>query len=184
EDVGLHDRLAFLLVDDLDRHLHHARKHLTVFAEPDGELDQVPHRGWHGAGVDLEFPAMVSPHDLALWRSMRCVLSMADMGSNRTERGQGTAAEHGWSNDGSAQQPLPGSCRAGEDDPSDASEDEQTDDEQPGITPDNGVLVDAYGLTQASGRKRWSPRHRNNFQVKRVGAADRKEILHCQMTVC
>src|SRR6266705_5359904 len=140
EDVGPYYRLGFLLIDGLDRHLRHARKHLTVFAEPDGELDQVPHHGWHGAGVELEIPALVSPYDLAFWRSMRRVLSMADMCSNRTERGQGTAAEHEWSNDGSAQQPLPGGCRAGEDDSSDASEDEQTDDEQPGITPYNGVL--------------------------------------------
>src|SRR2546428_13362216 len=113
EKVGLHYRLGFFLVHDRKRHLRHARKHLPVFAEPDIELDQVPHRGWPGARVDLELPAIVAPYDLVPWRSMRrCLHMMADICSDRTDRRQGAAAEYEWSHDGAAQQPLPGCCRA------------------------------------------------------------------------
>src|SRR5262249_52484912 len=57
------------------------------------------------------------------------------------------------------------------------SEDEQTDDEQPGIAPHNRVFVDAYGPAQAGGRKHWLSRHGSEVQVHRIGAANRKEIL-------
>src|SRR5713101_5772060 len=113
---------------------------------------------------------------------MRRSLSMAVMCRDHTGWGQG-ATEHEWSHDGSAQQPLSGCCRAGENDSSHAPQDEQTDDEEPGIAPHHGVFVDAYRLAQAGGRKHWPPRHGGNVQVKRVGAADRKEILQGESTV-
>jgi hypothetical protein len=132
--------------------------------------------------VDLEFPAIVSLDDLALWRSMRRVLRMAGMCSDRTDWDQGTAAQHEWCNDGSAPQLRPGGCKAGDEDRSDHPEDEKTN-EQPGMAHHHGVFGDAYRLAQAGGRKHWPSRHGGNLQVKRIGTADRKAILQYHHTV-
>jgi hypothetical protein len=94
EDVGLHDRLSFFQVHGYNGYLQHAGEHLTIFAEPESELERVPHGDWQRDGVDLEFPAIVSPDDLAFWRSMRLVLRMAAMRSNHTAWRQGTAAQY------------------------------------------------------------------------------------------
>jgi len=94
QDAGLHDHPPFFQVLDRKRYLCHTEKHRTVFTEPDSELDPVPHRGWHGAGGDFKFPAIVSLYDLALWRSMRHSVSMASMSRDRPDRGQHTIVEH------------------------------------------------------------------------------------------
>jgi len=54
---------------------------------------------------------------------------MAGMGSDHTRWGQGTAAHHEWCNDGAAPQLRPGGCNAGDENPSEHPEDEQTNDE-------------------------------------------------------
>src|SRR5262249_13007795 len=128
-NVGLYDRLGFFLVHSRERYLRHTWKHCIVFAEPESELEQVPHCDWHGDRVDLELPAIISLDDLAFWRSMRLVLRMAAMGSNRTQRSQGTAAHHEESHKGSPSPLRSGGCKAGGKGPSAHSEDAQTDDE-------------------------------------------------------
>jgi hypothetical protein len=84
EDVGLHDRLSFFQVHGYNGYLHHVGEHLTIFAEPESELERVSHGDWHRDGVDLEFPAIVSPDDPAFWCSMRLMLGMAAVSSNHT----------------------------------------------------------------------------------------------------
>ena len=84
EDVGLHDRLAFFQIHGCNRYLCHTQKHRLIFAEPQGKLEQVPHSNRHGDGVEFECPAIITLDDLALWRSMRRVLSMPGMCRNHT----------------------------------------------------------------------------------------------------
>ena len=72
----------------LNVHFRQVREYRTFFTKPNGELDQLSHRSWYGAGLDFEFPALVALDDLAPLRCINRCAGMAGIGQDTMHRHQ------------------------------------------------------------------------------------------------